>query len=95
MLDELKAWEASPLKGAPRLLVVSTGDGEANRALGLRSTILLDETFATGHAFGARGTPSAVLLDPEGRIASPVVAGQSAVLDLARDGQVQRKPARA
>ena len=25
MLDDLKAWEAKPPKGAPRLLVVSTG----------------------------------------------------------------------
>jgi len=36
-----------------------------------------------GQAFGASGTPMAVLVDAEGRIASPVVAGAAAVLALA------------
>jgi hypothetical protein len=33
MLGDLKAWEAHPPAGAPRLLVVSTGTVEANRAV--------------------------------------------------------------
>ena len=45
MVDELKEWEANPPKGAPRLLVVSTGTVEANQALGLQSTTVLDEGF--------------------------------------------------
>jgi thiol-disulfide isomerase/thioredoxin len=36
MLPELRQWEASPPAGAPRLLVVSTGTAEANRAQGLK-----------------------------------------------------------
>src|SRR5215208_683588 len=38
MLDDLKDFEANPPEGAPRLLVVSTGSAEENRAMGLRST---------------------------------------------------------
>jgi peroxiredoxin len=84
MLDDLKAWEANPPKGAPKLLVVSTGDLEANRAMGLRSPVLLDRGFAVGSAFGATGTPSAVLIDARGNIASEVSVGGDAVLALAR-----------
>jgi len=83
MLDDLKAWEAKPPAGAPRLLVVSTGTEETNRAMGLNSTVVLDQGFATGRAFGAGGTPSAVLVDAEGLIASEVAVGAPAVLALA------------
>jgi peroxiredoxin/uncharacterized membrane protein YphA (DoxX/SURF4 family) len=86
MLDDLKAWEADPPAGAPKLLVVSTGSVEANQAMGLRSTVVLDEAFVTGRAFGVSGTPSAVLVDAEGRIASAPAVGAPAVLALANTG---------
>jgi hypothetical protein len=75
MLADLKAWEANPPDGAPKLLVVSQGIVEAIRAMGLRSPVVLDQGFTTGRAFGARGTPSAVLVDAEGRIASQLAVG--------------------
>lgn len=83
MLDDLKAWEANPPKDAPQLLVVSTGTVEANEQMGLNSTIVLDQGFSVGRAFGATGTPSAVMIDHRGRISSPVAAGAPAVLELA------------
>ncbi|MDQ3514290.1 MAG: TlpA family protein disulfide reductase, partial [Chloroflexota bacterium] len=83
MLDHLKAWEANAPAGAPRLLVVSTGTVEANREMGLTSTVVLDQGFATGNAFGVSGTPSAVLIDAEGRIAFDPAVGAPAVLALA------------
>jgi len=83
MLDDLKGWEATPPTGAPRLLVISTGTVEANRAMGLQSAVVLDQGFETGRAFGVGGTPSAVLIDSEGTIASDVVVGAPAVLALA------------
>jgi len=84
MLDELKQWEAKKLKTAPRLVVVSTGSAESNEALGFRSRVLLDQNFAAGSAFGANGTPMAVLLDADGKIASHLAAGAPAVMSLAR-----------
>src|SRR5919197_1557611 len=87
MLDDLKAWEAHPPEGAPQLLVVSTGSVEENRAQGLRSPVVLDQSFAVGNAFGADGTPQAVLVDAEGRIASTLAAGAPDVLALARRQQ--------
>jgi peroxiredoxin len=88
MLPDLKAWEASPPPGAPALLVVSTGTVEANRAQGIQSPLVLDGDFAAGRAFGANGTPMAVLIDAEGRIASEVVAGAPAALGLLGNGAV-------
>ncbi len=87
MLADLQAWEAQPSKEAPKLLVISTGSVETNQALGLRSPVLLDQNFKTGSAFGATGTPMAVLLDAQGKIASEVVTGAPAVLALARSGE--------
>jgi peroxiredoxin len=83
LAEDLRRWEAEPPRGAPRLLVVSSGSIEENRALGLRSTVVLDEGFTIGKAFGARGTPSAVLVDGDGRIASTVGVGARDVLALA------------
>jgi thiol-disulfide isomerase/thioredoxin len=87
MLPDLKEWEVSPPEGAPRLLVVSDGTVEENEAMGLRSPVVLDNTYAVQEAFGGGGTPTAVLIDAKGRIASKVVVGASAVLELARFGR--------
>jgi thiol-disulfide isomerase/thioredoxin len=83
MLPDLKEWEANPPEDAPKLLVVSAGTEEANREQGLRSAVVLDQNFAVGQAFGASGTPSAVLVDAEGKVASDIAVGAPAVLQLA------------
>jgi protein-disulfide isomerase len=83
MLPELKEWEADPPRGAPKLIVVSDGTVEANRDQGFRSPVVLDQGYRVSDAYGVQGTPSAVLLDAEGRVASTVIAGAPAVLQLA------------
>lgn len=83
MRDDLLAWEGSTNGVTPRLVVVSSGDAERTRAEGFRSLVLLDEDFAAGSAFNANGTPMGVLVDADGRVASPVAAGAEAVLALA------------
>ena len=83
MLPEIKQWEENRPDGAPRLVVVSAGSEEANREMELTSPILLDQNFAVGRAFGASGTPSAVLVDAEGKVASGVAVGAPAVMELA------------
>jgi peroxiredoxin len=94
MLEDLKAWEALPLTERPQLFVVSTGTVENNHAMALRSTVVLDPGFTVGPRFGVQGTPSAVLIDRDGRLAgSPAVgafaifalAGQVAVVDAVAD----------
>jgi thiol-disulfide isomerase/thioredoxin len=66
MLLDIKEWEQNGPEGAPRLLFVSTGMEESNCQMGLASTVVLDQPFSVGQAFGASGTPSAVLVDAEG-----------------------------
>jgi peroxiredoxin len=87
MLPDLKEWESEAPEGAPRLLVVSAGSEEANKEMGLTSPVLLDQQFAVGRAFGASGTPSAVLVDAEGKVASEVAVGAPAVWELAGAGR--------
>lgn len=82
MLEDLKDFEANPPAGAPKILVVSRGTREANKELGLRSTVLEDPQFTAGPAFGTYGTPTAVLVDEQGNIASGVAQGAPPVFEL-------------
>lgn len=83
MHEDIRAWERRPPPAAPRLVLVSNGDGAANRRMGLSSIVLLDESFSVGPRFGVNGTPSAVLLEADGRVASEVAVGAPGVLELA------------
>ena len=87
MLAPLREWERKASLEAPQLVVISSGTVEENRAMGLRSPVLLDQEFATGYAFDAGGTPSAVLIDAAGNIASELAIGASAILALAKQDQ--------
>jgi peroxiredoxin len=90
MLPDLKAWEANPPEGAPKLLVVSTDSVADNQAMGLHSPVLLDpDGMGAGRLFGATGTPMAVLVNAEGNIASELAAGAPAVLALAGRGSAR------
>jgi methylamine dehydrogenase accessory protein MauD len=84
MLPDLKAWEEQRTNGAPEIVVISSGSADDVKAMGLRSTVLLDPSFSAGPSFGANGTPMGVLLDAEGKIASDVAVGADAVLALAK-----------
>jgi methylamine dehydrogenase accessory protein MauD len=93
MLDDLKVWERQRTPDRPKIVVFSSGPTEEIRALGLDSTVIPDPSFTYGPRFGANGTPMAVLIDAQGRVASSVAAGAPSVLSLARgesapDGQL-------
>jgi len=83
MLPDIKEWEQNIPEDAPRLLFVSAGTEEANREMGLSSTLVLDQGFTVGRSFGASGTPSAVLVDAEGKVASEVAVGAPTIRELA------------
>jgi thiol-disulfide isomerase/thioredoxin len=84
MHDDVLEWERTTDGSHRRLVVVSSGDAESTRPESFTSLVLLDGDFAAGRAFGAGGTPMAVLLGSDGRVASQIVAGADAVLALAR-----------
>ncbi len=83
MLADLKSWEARPAGDRADLIVISMGALEDTRALGFRSTVLLDPGFSVGPLYGVTGTPSGVLIDAAGRLAAPMVVGTEHVLALA------------
>jgi peroxiredoxin len=88
MLTDLVVWETSRPRGAPALAVVSIGSADEGRQMGLSSPVLLDASRQAAAAFGASGTPMAILLDGEGRIDSEVAAGAQAIFALAAYGQI-------
>ena len=85
MLPDLKEWEGEAGDAVDDVLIISSGEVDANRAQGLRSRIVLDDGFSAGNDFGVTGTPAAVRLDAEGRVATKLAVGSDAVLDLLYD----------
>jgi peroxiredoxin len=83
-LPDLRAWAEGRDQDEVALLVVSTGTSETNRAMLIPGHVVLDPGADGMRAFGAGGTPMAVLVDAEGNIASGVAAGKDGVLALAR-----------
>ena len=83
MHDQVLAREAGANGSSPRLVIVASGEEAKVRADGFSSTVLLDEDFGAGDEFGIGGTPMAVLLGADGRVASGVAAGARAVLAMA------------
>jgi len=85
MLPELHAFERHMGPGAPRLVVISAGEREDVREQAIGSRVVLDPDSQAMRAFGASGTPMAVLVE-DGKIGSGVAAGASAVLALLESG---------
>jgi thioredoxin-related protein len=85
MYEELRRWEENPPKGAPRLAVIASGNVEdiRTKAKDFKSIILLDTEFDIAPLFGSNSTPSGVLIDGEGRIASSLAVGERNVMALA------------
>jgi thiol-disulfide isomerase/thioredoxin/uncharacterized membrane protein YphA (DoxX/SURF4 family) len=82
MIPDLKQWEQTVSSTAPRLVLVSSGSRESNAEMDLKSPVVLEENFAVGRLYGASGTPSALMIDSNGKIASELTVGAPAVLDL-------------
>jgi peroxiredoxin len=87
MLDELREWDHGRTNGAPQLLVVSSGTPDAHAEMQLQSPVVLDDNSAAMSAYGAHGTPMAVLVDDEGNVASPLAVGAVEVMSMARSDQ--------
>lgn len=86
MLPELRAWEAEHGDGS--LVLVSRGDVEANRALGVRSRVLLDQDGVLSRTLGSGGTPTAFRVDSSGTIVGDMAIGAAEVLRLAAAASV-------
>jgi thiol-disulfide isomerase/thioredoxin/uncharacterized membrane protein YphA (DoxX/SURF4 family) len=83
MIPELRAWEAAPHTDGPRMILVSGNAADEHKGLDVASMVLLDQESRASAAFGARGTPMGILIGPDGRIASHLVAGAKEIFALA------------
>ena len=88
MHDDVKVWEQDRPGGAPSLVIVSAGTADDVRAEGFASPVLLDPEWSASTALGVDGTPMALLVEVDGRIASGLVTGAGAVLELLGAGAV-------
>jgi peroxiredoxin len=84
ILADIQASEHSPPASAPALLLISRGSAEENRALRLRAPVLMDPGWEVARSFGVDGTPMAVVVTVDGRIASELAVGGHAVMRLLR-----------
>ncbi len=91
-------------KNNTQVVLVSYGDAESNRKLaqehGLNCPILLmqdaaAQKFLEDEVFKQCGTPSAYLLDEQGRVAQPLAAGMDVVAVLVREAGAEVLPSRA
>lgn len=95
LAPRLAEWHAEA--GDPITVVpVSRGPAEATRAefgdSPIAADLLLEKDMEVSRMYQAAATPSAVLVDAAGRIASPVAAGDQAILQLARNSVTQSIP---
>ncbi|MEP7076702.1 MAG: TlpA family protein disulfide reductase [Acidobacteriota bacterium] len=75
MMRQIKNWESDGGEREANLLLFSDGEIEEHRKFELSSRIIIDKDYATAAKFGMMGTPSAVLVDENGRIASETAVG--------------------
>jgi peroxiredoxin len=83
MTDDLNGWLGNRPANSPEIVLITSGGPDANRALGINTTMLMDDAFSTGRKFGAGGTPSGILIGADGKVASDIAVGAQAVLALA------------
>ncbi len=82
MLEDLRAWNSSKNLDEPNLLLLSEGDAENHQNLNLPSMILLDQERDVSNKLGMEGTPSAFLVNEEGRIISEMAIGADQIWTL-------------
>lgn len=96
ILEQVREYDESWAHAKDRQMIfICSGSEEANQALNLRSQIVLDSEFSLGPPFGAQGTPSAVLVDSSGTIASELAVGTDEVLALLREQSLRESDSRA
>lgn len=82
MIADLRDWEGARGKDDPALILFSEGDVDEHKEFGLSSPIILEDDYKTAAKFGMFGTPSAVLVNEEGKIISETAVGAPVIWSL-------------
>jgi thiol-disulfide isomerase/thioredoxin len=80
MLSAMREWDTEP--DGPRMVVVTSGPVVLNREAGLHAPMIQDDEGVLKRIFGVQGTPAAVLIDGQGRVATEVARGVAGVRSL-------------
>ena len=75
MMEDMREWEQSRSAGDPKLVVFMDGELDEVKKIELTSPIVIDKGYKTAAKLGMWGTPSAVLIDENGRIVSETAIG--------------------
>ncbi len=75
MLEDLRTWDSTKGRDEPNLIIFSDGDRESLKDMGLKSPVIYDEGHKTANGFGMFGTPSAVLINEDGRFVTETAVG--------------------
>jgi len=75
MMEELRKWDKAKGVDDPNLLVISSGEMDAHKEMDLDSPVLIDNDNEVATELGMQGTPSAILIDKNGKIASETAVG--------------------
>ena len=82
MMEDLREWDLQKNLDEPNLVVFSDGEIEAHRNLNLKSPILIDKDYKISEKLGMYGTPSAVLVNENGKIISETATGAPQIWSL-------------
>ncbi len=82
MLDDLRDWDKTKGTNEPHLLLLSEGEPEKHKAFDLNSSIVLDTGRTVSNELGMQGTPSAVLINENGKIVSETAVGAEQIWTL-------------
>jgi thiol-disulfide isomerase/thioredoxin/uncharacterized membrane protein YphA (DoxX/SURF4 family) len=77
MMNDLREWNGSRNNGDPYLIVFSEGSVDDHLGIGLDAPIILEAGYKIAEKLGMFGTPSAVVIGEDGRIASETGVGAS------------------
>jgi peroxiredoxin/uncharacterized membrane protein YphA (DoxX/SURF4 family) len=98
LLPELARWHDT-IAERVALTVVTTGEAKEAEELAREhapADVLIDEQSTVSHAYGVAGTPSAILVAPDGTVSSTLATGRIAIESLIRLAlQDQTRPASA
>jgi thiol-disulfide isomerase/thioredoxin/uncharacterized membrane protein YphA (DoxX/SURF4 family) len=76
-IEEFRTWTKARSNGDPNVVLMSEGDIEDHRGLDLGAPVVIDRGYKTSARLGMFGTPSAVLVDENGVIATETAVGAS------------------
>ena len=91
---ELREREKTQSESSAQIVFVAAGTKAANEAETFVSPVLLDEAGTVARAYQSKGTPSAILVDAESKVASAVAAGQGEIEALLQRADMMVRAAR-